>query len=238
MHKSRSHKDEKRLDLQIQAREKMEKSRKLREALADTTVGKADKIFSLLHLGNASKVICAAEHQLKKPSASKTSSKQAEEYYREAIKLSQDHLGDHELTSSCYKNLGDLFLTIGEHVLAEKMYTTAEQMREKLGLDASERHVLLLNNLGICLSKTNRANDAIEVLEKARDTAEKLAESDKPNKCKAKVYTSLAIAYDLEQKCSEAFYSAKKAMEFCQLEKIIPKYSHYKVRKILESNTD
>ena len=134
--------------------------------------------------------------------------------------------------------MGDLFLKTWKHVPAEKMYTIAKQMREKLGLDASERHVLLLNNLGICFSKTNRPNEAIEVLEKACDTAEKLAESDEPNGCKPKVYASLAIAYDLEQKCSvKAVHYAKKAMEFCQLEKVIPKYLHYKVRKIIESNT-
>ena len=236
LRKSENHEDGKRLDLQNQAREKMEKSQELREA--GTPEGKADKVFSLLHLGNAWKIIAATERWFKKISASKMSSKQAEEYYREAIKLSQDHLGDHELTSSCYKNMGDLFLKTWKHVPAEKMYTIAKQMREKLGLDASERHVLLLNNLGICLSKTNRPNEAIEVLERARDTAEKLAESDEPNKCKAKVYTSLAIAYDLaEQKCSEAVYYAKKAMEFRELERVIPNNAHKKVRKILENYT-
>ena len=236
--RAESYKNEERLDLQILAREKMEKSRKLREALAGTPLGKADKIFSLCHLGNAWKTISATEHWLQKTSAFKTSSKQAEEYYREAIKLSEDHLGDHELTSSCYKNMGDLFLKTREHGPAEKMYTIAKQMREKLCLDASERHVLLLNNLGICLSKTNRPNEATEVLERARDTAEKLAESDDPNKCKAKVYTSLAIAYDLaEQKCSEAAYYAKKAMEFRELERVIPNNAHKKVLKILENYT-
>ena len=214
----------------------MEKSQELRKA--GTPEGKADKVFSLLHLGNTWKIIAATEHWFKKISASKMSSKQAEEYYREAIKLSQGHLGDHELTSSCHKYMGDLFLKTWKHVPAEKMYTIAKQMREKLGLDASERHVLLLNNLGICLSKTNRPNEAIEVLERARDTAEKLAESDEPNKCKAKVYTSLAIAYDLaEQKCSEAVYYAKKAMEFRELERVIPNNAHKKVRKILENYT-
>ena len=238
LRRAESYENEKRLDLQIQAREKMEKSQELREALAGTPVGKADKVFSLLHLGNTWKIIAATEHWFKKISASKMSSKQAEEYYREAIKLSQGHLGDHELTSSCYKNMGDLFLKTWKHVPAEKMYTIAKQMRENLGLDASERHVLLLNNLGICLSKTNRPNEAIEVLERARDTAEKLAESDEPNKCKAKVYTSLAIAYDLaEQKCSEAVYYAKKAMEFRELERVIPNNAHKKVRKILENYT-
>ena len=95
LRRAESYESEKRLDLHIQAREKMEKSQELREALAGTPVGKADKVFSLLHVGNAWKMIAATEHWLKKISASKTSSKQEEEYYREAIKLSEDHLGDH-----------------------------------------------------------------------------------------------------------------------------------------------
>ena len=214
----------------------MEKSLELSEAFAGTPSEKADKVFSLLHLGSTWKIISASEHWLKKNNASETSSTKAEEYYREAIQLSQGELGDHELTSSCYKFLGDLFLQICKHDLAEEMYDIAGQMREKLGLDASERHVFLLKNLGICLSKSNRANEAITVLERALDTAEKLAESDKPNDCKAKVYTSLAIAHDLKQNSSEAVGYAIKAMEFPELKKVISKAAHNKVRKILKNS--
>ena len=78
--------------------------------------------------------------------------------------------------------------------------------------------------------------DAITVLEKARDTAEKLAESDEPNRCKAKVYASLAIAYDLKQKCSEAVYYANKAKEFRQLQRVVPNSVHKNVLDILENN--
>ena len=223
LRESESHSGKERLALQVQAREYMEKSLELSEAFAGTPSEKADKVFSLLQLGSTWKIISASEHWLKKNNASETSSTKAEEYYSEAIQLSQAELGDHELTSSCHKSLGDLFLKIGKHDLAEEMYNIAEQMREKLGLDASERHVLLLNNLGICLSKSNRANEAIKVLERALDTAEKLAESDKPNNCKAKVYTSLAIAHDLKQNSSETVGYAIKAMEFPQLKKVLQK---------------
>ena len=72
-------------------------------------------------------------------------------------------------------------------------------MRENLGLDATEK----LNNLGKCFTVTSRAKEAIEVLESARDTAEKLTKSDEPNVCKTKVYTSLAIAYNLVKKYSK-----------------------------------
>ena len=233
--KSESQQREKRLNLRIDAREQLKKSLELRETLTDTPEGKADKVFSLLHLGSTCKVTSSTQYILNNQDASKKSLEQAEEYYRKAIKLSQDELGDHELTSSCHKCLGDLFFTIHKLMLAEKEYTVAKKMREDLRLDASERHVLLLNNLGKCLSETNRAKRAIEVLECARDTAEKLAESDEPNVCMTKVYTSLAIAYDSLWMKSEAVRYAEKAMEFDRIEKIIKPYEYKHLQKILRN---
>ena len=179
--KSERLKGRKKLNLQIHARDQLKKSLKLREKLTGTSAGRADKIFSLLQLGNSCKNISTTQHSLKDPSAAKTT-KQAEEYYKEAIQLSQDSLGDHNLTLTCHKSLGNLFKAIENHKLAEKEYTTAKQMRENLGLDASDRYVGLLSSLGICLGETNRPNEAIKVLERARDTAENLAKSGKHQK--------------------------------------------------------
>ncbi|CAB3989383.1 E3 ubiquitin- ligase DZIP3 [Paramuricea clavata] len=232
--KSESEKDENRLDLQVQARDELEKSLKLRRTLTDTSVGIADTVFSLLRLGNECKLISTNEYYLHKTDDSKNSLKQAEEYYEEAIKLSQNHLGEHELTAACYKTLGDLFLRIKNPEMAEKSYTIATEMRENLGLDASERHVYLLNNLGKSLTMINRLDKAIEVLQNARDMAEKLADSDDPNECKAKVYTSLAFAHDKAQNYSDAVNYAKKAMKFQQIRKLNRKYEYTKLQEILQ----
>ena len=220
--------------LQTQARDQLQKSLELRETLTGTSVGKADKIFSLLHLGNVCKFISGTERSLNRENevAINIPFKQAQKNYEEAVRLSQNDLGQHELTSCCYKNLGDLLLDNPK--LAEEKYTIAKSMRETLGLDASERHVLVLNNLGKCLRETYRVDEAIEVLESARDKAQKLAESDEPTFCKIKVYTSLAIAYNLVQKKSDAVRYAKKAMEFDRIEKIIRKYEYAKLEKILQ----
>ena len=220
--------------LQTQARDQLQKSLELRETLTGTSVGKADKIFSLLHLGNVCKFISGTERSLNRENevAINIPFKQAQKNYEEAVRLSQNDLGQHELTSWCYKNLGDLLLDNPK--LAEKKYTIAKSMRETLGLDASERHVLVLNNLGKCLRETYRVDEAIEVLESARDKAQKLAESDEPTFCKTKVYTSLAIAYNLVQKKSDAVRYAKKAMEFDRIEKIIRKYEYAKLEEILQ----
>ena len=235
LRKSESQHGRKQLNLRVEAREQLEKSLELRETIADTPEGKADKVFTLLRLGSTCMAISSAEYRSQNQEASKTSQEQAEKYYREALQLSHDNFGEHELTSSCHKNLGDLFLTMKKHDFAEKEYTTAKSIRENLGLDASERHVLLLNNLGKCLSETDRANKAIENLEIARDMAEKLAESNEPTVRKTKVYTSLAIAYDLVQKYSDAVRYAKKAMEFDHIEKIIRKYEYNNLQKILQN---
>ncbi len=231
-HKCQGRKGEERLHLLNQARDLLEKSLKLRKTLPSSSVGIADKVFSLLQLGQVYKMISTSKHFLGKKAESEKSCEIAEEYYREAIRLSKNDLGDHELTSSCYKSLGDLFLKIKKPDLAEKEYTTAKELRENLGFDASERHVFLLNNLGQCLTLYKRANEAIEVLESARDMAEKLAESDEPNVCKTKVYTSLAIAYDSVEKDSDAVNYAKKALK---LEKFIHEIKQNKLRKILSN---
>jgi tetratricopeptide (TPR) repeat protein len=226
-----------RLDLQVDARKELEKSLELRKTLIDTSVGIADTVFSLSHLGNICKVISATEYHLHKTNDSKKSLKQAEEYYEKARKLSQNHLGEHELTASCYKRLGDLFLSGKKPEQAEDNYTIAKEMRENLELYASERHVYLLNNLGICLTRSNRVKEATEVLESARDMAEKLAESDEPNVCKTKVYTSLAIAHhSILWYSKDAVKYAKKALELDKLQNFIKDYEYKELLKISQGN--
>ena len=238
LRQAQSQSDEEKLKLQIQARDHLQKSLELRKT--DTSEGKADKVFSLLCLGKVCKYISTSEYVLNPENkvAIETPWKQARNYYEEAVKLSQENLGEHELTSSCYKNLGDLLSIYPE--LAEKNYTIAKKMWENLGLDSSERYVLLLNNLGICLSKTSRVQEAIKILESARDRAEKLAESDEPTVCKTKVYTSLPIAYSLVDKHSEAVRYAKKANEFGdfgQIRKIIKKGAHERLKNLTNQQT-
>ena len=229
-----------RLDLYIEAHKQLDNSLKLRKKLPDTFFKVADTIFSLLQLGNICKMISGAKYFLGEASDETGKwTEQAQEHYTEATELSQDHLGKHDLTSACYKSHGDFFFKIKNLKKAEDYYTIAKKIREDLTLDASERHALLLNNLGQCLTQTNRAKEAIEVLKNARDMAEKLSESDGPNMCKAKVYTSLAIAYDSIQTCSEeAVTYAKKAQEFEGLHDIIPKATFNKLKEISTKKTD
>ena len=235
LRQAQSRVDKRGLRLKTEARKQLEKSLELRETLTDTSEGKADKIFSLLNLGNICKSIFGSTHVVKREKEVETKIllKEAQKYYEEAVQLSQNELGEHELTSSCCKSLGDLLLK-DKPKMAEEKYNTAKQIRENLGLDASEKHVLLLNNLGKCLIQTDRANEALKILEIARDRAEKLTQSDEPTVCKTKVYTSLAIAYNLVQNYPDAVRYAKKACEFDRIEKIIRKYEFKKLEDILQ----
>ena len=223
-----------RLHLQVRARQLLEQSLQLRQKLrADTSVGIADMVFTLLQLGNICKNISTTQFHFRNTNKSKDASKQAEEYYNKAIELSEEKLGKNDLTSSCHKYLGDLFFSIKEFKKAEKEYTIAKEMRENLGLDANERHVFLLNNLGQCLTTNKRATEAIKILGSARDMAEKLAENDERNVCKTRVYASLAIAYDSIENNIDAVNYAKKALKF--EEAIFPNVLE-KLRKIELNN--
>ena len=231
--KSERYTNQQRLNWQNKAREQLEKSLEIRQTLTETPGGKADNIFSLLQLGKICKGISSTEDYLKR-NALKTS-KQAEKYCEKAIQLSESYLGD-ELTSSCHKHLGDLFFTAKKHKLAEKEYTTAKHMREKLGLDTSENYAFILKNLGGCLRESERANEAIEVLEKACNIVEKLPESPKlENVLLPRTYALLAIAYDLVQKNPEAVDYANKTMELISgQERIIGKFLYNKLLKIIK----
>ena len=235
LRKSESEKGSGRQSLRVRAREQLEKSLGLREELAKTPVEIADMVYSLLQLGKICKNISTTEKQLQKTIDSKLLSGQAlaQEYYNKAIELSEENLGEHELTSSCHKNLGDLFLTTKEYLQAERKYIEAKEMRENLGLNANESYVFLLNNLGQCLTINKQATEAIEILESARDMAEKRAENDEQNVCKTKVYASLAIAYDSIENNIDAVNYAKKALKF---EEAIFPNDLEKLRKIVLNN--
>ena len=225
--------DKQRLELQINAREQFEKSLNLRNTSTETSVEKADKIFSLLNLGTIWKKIATGEYVREERKAAEKSKKIAQTFYEEALKLSQDDLGEHELTSACYKYLGDQFLTVRNNDKAEEMYTLAKEMRENLGLNVSEKHVFLLKNLGKCLTFCSRLNEAIIHLETARETVEKLSDSDEPNACKATVYASLAIAHNWYNNSKDAVKYAKKALEFKQIDQVIKKYEMRELQQIL-----
>jgi tetratricopeptide (TPR) repeat protein len=212
--KSEKKEENTRLDLQICAREQLENSLRLRNMLATTSVGIADVVYSLLKLGNICKMIAASQYHFENTPEFKKLFEEAVKHCSEAIELSQNNLGEHELTSSCYKYLGDVFLKGRKPSDAESKYKDAKKIRENLGLNVNERHVNLLNNLGRCLTVNRRTDEAVEVLEGACDMAVKIGEINDANVSRIKVYVSLAIAYDSAKNYVKAVEYANKALKF------------------------
>ena len=211
---SKSCQGQERLNHAIQARKELEKSLELSKTLTHTPVGKADTIFLLMHLGTECKFIFTNERYLKNTSEADAAFEQAEKYYRDAIELSKVNLGEqHLLTLWIYKNLGDLFLTNKKHDQAEEMYTLAINMSENLGLDGTEKYVLLLKNLGVCLTERDHASEAIQILRRALEIAEKLVESNGPDECTLKVYASLADCLQQSNRADEAVEVLENARE-------------------------
>ena len=211
---SKSCQGKERLNHAIQARKELEKSLELRETLTHTLVGKANTIFLLMHLGTECKFIFTNERYLKNTSEADAAFEQAQKYYRDAIELSKVNLGEqHLLTLWIYKNLGDLFLTNKKHDQAEEMYTLAINISQNLGLDATEKYVLLLKNLGVCLTESDRASEAIQILKRALEIAEKLVESNEPDECTLKVYASLADCLQQSNRADEAVEVLENARE-------------------------
>ncbi|XP_028411855.1 uncharacterized protein LOC114534593 [Dendronephthya gigantea] len=214
--KAENLKREERKPLQIQARKQFEISLKLR-CKPEKPTEIADKIFILLNLGNIWKKMFRIP-KINRENALRA----AQKYHEEAFQMSKTILGNHELTSTCLKYFGDLFLTTKHYKLAEEKFTLAKNMREYLGLQAGESYAFLLSNLGICLTKDGRPEEALDFLGKARELTEDLAGIDKLNYCKAKVYANLALTYhSIEEFSKDAIKYAKKAMKFKNISKVL-----------------
>jgi tetratricopeptide (TPR) repeat protein len=173
--------------------EHLRKSLELRKGLPECPLAKADVILSLLQLGNLEKKMASVQYYLRANEECKKINEKAEKLYEKAIELAENNLGEHELTSACYKVLGDLLLLLKDNETAKKCYESATQMREQLNLVTSKEYVLLLNNFGRCLMFMENYHEAREILQKAL----KLVKDDGPSDCKEKVDRSLR---DLEQR--------------------------------------
>ncbi len=145
----------------------LSKSLKLRKDLTESPLAKTDVVLSLIQLGNLTKKKACLPKYLQAGNEREKCNEQAEKYYREAIELAEKNLGEHELTSACYKVLGDLFFLRKNNERAMENYQAARQMREQLNLVTSKDYALLLNNTGRCLIYMEHYPEADTILEKA-----------------------------------------------------------------------
>ena len=132
--------------------------------------------------------------------------------HKKALLLAKDLLGDHELTCTLHKQLGDLLFNWRKNEEARACYHDAITLRKQLELDSNEQFVFLLKNYGACLSFVGCFEESVKQLEEARDIADKLAEKHTP--CRAKVYYQLAKVYcHWKPDCQEAAGYARTGME-------------------------
>ena len=185
---------------------------------ASLPVNKASSVIGEV----AEALILRERGQMKKKRANKTYYEDKDKYeeymncakmlFKKALLLAKELLGDHELTCTLHKQLGDLLFNWHKNEEALAYYHDAITLRKQLELDSNEQFVFLLKNYGTCLSFANRFEESVEKLKEARDIADKLAE--KHTSCRAKVYYQLARAYrHWKPDCQEAAGYARTGME-------------------------
>ncbi|XP_068722654.1 uncharacterized protein [Montipora capricornis] len=123
----------------------------------------------------------------------------AEEQFNEALDIYQQALGEHVLTASVYRGLGDFYLFHGEKSLGSaedqhksmKLYEKALAMFDNLGLSETKECILSLTNLGICFQSQGELQEAMERYQTSWNIAERELRDDH----KWKIYVKIQIAY-------------------------------------------
>ena len=199
-------------DLLQEADQYTQKSLKLRQNQASNPLEKADEAITLIQLGRISKKRGNKKYHSNNVEFKKLMTS-AEKYYREALSIANEIFGEHEITFTCHKALGDLLMNWRKNEMALEQYNVATEMLKKLRLDFGKSLANLLKNKGSCLSYLRYFEQAVKQLEEARSIAEKLAE---PPQCKAQVYYDLACVLSVWKRrnggCQEAKEYAKKAL--------------------------
>ena len=183
-----------------EAEEYLKKSLELRQSENQTDLETVDQIVTLNFLGK----VCQGTEEV---------AESIPKYYYEALGKSEQSLGDHELTLSCYKRLGDIKMQKKDNEDALEYYDKAEKNREVLGItDSSVSTVYFFKNRGSCLYYLGRHQEALQVLKEACDLVEKLPGDN--IHCKFLVYSRLAEVLNKQEcGCPESKQYAKKALE-------------------------
>ena len=123
----------------------------------------------------------------------------AEEQFNEALDIYQEVLGEHVLTASVYRALGDFYLFHGEKSLGSaedqhkstELYEKALAMFDNLGMKETKECILSLTNLGICHQSQGELQEAMKLYQTSWNIAERELRDDH----KWKIYVKTQIAY-------------------------------------------
>lgn len=124
---------------------------------------------------------------------------EAENKLKEALELFKNCLGKHFMTAECLKAIADLYLYFLQNSeqkldICLEYYSEAIDMFDDLGKIENKESVLTLKNFGMCHMKKGNLNEAMALITKAEEVAEKELEAD--HKWKVWIKTALAIMHD------------------------------------------
>ena len=144
---------------------------------------------------------------------------EAEEQFNEALDIYQEVLGEHVMTASVYRGLGDFYLFHGEKSLGSaedqqksiKLYEKAIDMFGNLGMGETKECILSLTNLGICRQLQGELQEAMKLFEESWNIAERELQDD--HKWKIYVKTQIAYLYKVMGNIEEATVHKNEAMQ-------------------------
>ena len=123
----------------------------------------------------------------------------AEQQLKKALELFQQILGKHFMTAETLKAIADLYFFLDGKTEADlekclEFYEAAVEMFEDLGVGGSKESILTLKNFGICQMKRGNFEEAMTLLTKAEQVAERELEVN--HTWKVWIKTSLALLHE------------------------------------------
>ena len=120
----------------------------------------------------------------------------AKKLFKEALELFQKSLEKHFMTAETLKATGDLYFFLAaksevDFEICLYYYKAALEMFDVLGVGGSKESILTLKNFGICHMKSGNFDEAMNLLSKAEQIAERELEED--HTWKVSIKTSLAL---------------------------------------------
>ena len=145
---------------------------------------------------------------------------QSEQQLKEAKSIFQNCLGTHFMTAETLKAIADrLFFLEGKNKNYSKMclehYQAVVEMFQKLGAGGSKEIVLTLKNFGMCHMKKHNFEEAMVLLRKAQQVADR--ELEENHKWKVGIKTALAILHDKMGKQDMAIDEMQRGLRMAKI---------------------
>ncbi|XP_029198310.2 uncharacterized protein LOC114963303 [Acropora millepora] len=132
-------------------------------------------------------------------------------YLQEATAFFSERLGEHFLTAHGHKAIADVYFSSGNLETAIFHYENALAIMEKCGMSGNKESIMALKNYAMCHRQKGDLEDALAILEKAKQIAEVELEDD--HRWKAMIDAARALVYEDRGNEEEAKASMRNALE-------------------------